>query len=457
MSLLTNLYRAIRVRAGALAAALAALVRLAGIAVRASMGGRGSAGARIAAALTAPGGQVLVFAVLRVFRPNLVIGRSLITAYPNTGTAIVTRYADVREVLARDADFAVVYEPRMRMITGGRNFFLGMADTPDYTRDVSLMRLAMRREDISTVVAPFAASLAAELVAGKDGRIDVPQALSLRVPARLVGRYFGTPGPTERAMIDWTTTLFWYLFLDLKAAPALGLRAREAAAALRAYLGETIRARKVSGEARDDVLGRCLALQAADTPGADDTGIRDNLIGLLIGAVPTTSKAAVHALDALLDRPHALAGAATAARADDDAGLAAYVFEALRFAPVNPVIYRRALRETVIARSTPRACTVPAGTMVLAANLSAMFDPRAIAAPDAFRIDRPWEDYILWGEGLHTCFGAHVNRVLIPAILKPLLAKAGLRRAPGTLGRIDSGGTPFPVHFVVEYDAQASA
>ena len=75
------------------------------------------------------------------------------------------------------------------------------------------------------------------------------------------------------------------------------------------------------------------------------------------------------------------------------------------------------------------------------------------SAPDAFRTDRPWEDYILWGEGLHTCFGAHINRVLIPAILKPLLARPGLRRAAGPLGRIDTGGTPFPVHFVVEYDA----
>ncbi|WP_342152799.1 cytochrome P450 [Methylorubrum sp. SB2] len=454
MSVLTNLFRALAVRVSALATALTALARLAGIAIRALTGGQGTFGSRLAAALLAPGGQVLVFSVLRVFRPNLVIGRSLIKAYENTGTAIVTRHADVQEVLAREADFAVVYEPRMRMITGGSNFFLGMADTPDYTRDVSLMRLAMRREDVSTLVAPFAAAQAERLVAGKDGRIDVPQALSLRVPAKLVGRYFGTPGPTERAMIDWTTTLFWYLFLDLNAAPAVGLRAREAAAALRAYLDETIQARKASEEKHDDVLGRCLALQASGTPGADDTGIRDNLIGLLIGAVPTTSKAACQALDALLDRPEALAGAMAAARADDDAGVAAYVFEALRFAPVNPVIYRRALRETVIARSTLRACTIPEGTMVFAANLSAMFDPLAIEAPDAFRTDRPWEDYILWGEGLHTCFGAHVNRVLIPAILKPLLARPGLRRAAGPLGRIDTGGTPFPVHFVVAYDAE---
>ena len=84
--------------------------------------------------------------------PNLVLSRQLIGAYPNTGTAIVTRHQDVIEVLDRNADFEVVYEPKMRAITGGENFFLGMQDTALYTRDVSNMRLAMRRDDVATIV-----------------------------------------------------------------------------------------------------------------------------------------------------------------------------------------------------------------------------------------------------------------------------------------------------------------
>jgi len=91
--------------------------------------------------------------------------------------------------------------------------------------------------------------------------------------------------------------------------------------------------------------------------------------------------------------------------------------------------------------------------MVLAANLSAMFDPLKLSVPSEFRTDRPWDDYILWGDGLHTCFGAQVNHALIPTILKPLLARPGLGRAAGPAGRIDQGATPFPVHFVVEFGA----
>ena len=65
----------------------------------------------------------------------------------------------------------------------------------------------------------------------------------------------------------------------------------------------------------------------------------------MIGAVPTNSKAAVLALEWLLDHPEQLAGAQAAARADDDRLLAQYVWEALRFNPFSPVVYRRAIRD----------------------------------------------------------------------------------------------------------------
>jgi hypothetical protein len=93
------------------------------------------------------------------------------------------RHDDVVDIVSRDADFEVVYEPRMREITGGENFFLGMQDSSPYTRNVSNMRLAVRRDDVCNIIAPFAARKAAEFVAASDGRIDVPRDLTLRVPA----------------------------------------------------------------------------------------------------------------------------------------------------------------------------------------------------------------------------------------------------------------------------------
>jgi cytochrome P450 len=452
MRAIKSLFTAIGTRLVIFAVGIAAIARLTGIATASLFGFKGSIQSRLIARLTSPTGQRVAFDFARAFVPNLTLQRKFVAAYDNTGTAFVTRFDDVKDVLRRDQDFEVVYGPRMMQITAGHNFFLGMQDSPDYTRDVSNMRLAVRRDDLPSIIAPFAATLAATLVGAAPGRIDVPQDLTLRVPAQLLGAYFGTPGPTERELIAWTTVTFWYLFIDLAADPALDARALNAAAQCRAYLDAVIAERKAHPSDRDDVLNRCLAMQRAGLPGMDDLGIRNNLIGLIIGAVPTTSKAAVQALDQLLDRPEALAGAQRAARADDDALLARHVFEALRFNPINPVIYRRATRDTVIAPNTLRAIVVPRSSMVLAANLSAMFDRLRIDDPESFRTDRPWSNYILWGDGLHTCFGAHINQVLIPAILKPLLQKKGLRRAPGVAGKIDTEGTPFPAHLWLEFE-----
>lgn len=431
---------------GLWAEAAAALWRLARMGLAALRGPGLRAG--LVPQLRAPRGQRLVFAVLRALQPTLVLRRVLVKAYPNTGTAVVTRRADVIEVLRRDADFAVVYEPRMREITGGENFFLGMQPGWDYTRDVSAMRLAARRSDVADIVAPRAAALAGEIVAACGRTLDVPRDLGLRVSADMVGRYFGAPGPSEREMIGWTTSMFWFLFNDLGADERVGAQGRAAAAACCAWLDGAIAARKAAPAAADDVLNRCLALQAAGTPGMDDAGIRNNLIGLLIGAVPTISKAATLALDELLRRPRELRGAQAAARDGDDALMAAHVWEALRFNPHNPVIYRRALTDATIAAGTLRARRIPAGTLVFAANHSAMFDGLDVPQPQSFRTDRPWDTYIHWGYGMHACFGDAINAAVIPAILKPLLARRGLRAT----GPRDDRGTPFPVSLPVAFD-----
>lgn len=448
MSTLINFINLIVLRARMAIDGVAALFQI-GVAVLSATGD--GLKAKAAAAFQEPRLQRIALRPLRAFLPNLVLSRQFIRAYPNTGTAIVTRYQDVVEVLDRNADFEVVYEPRMREITGGDNFFLGMQDTALYTRDVSNMRLAMRRDDVATIVAPLARSLAEQILAKQSSRIDVPKDLSLPVPTAIVTDYFGINNAQASDLVIWSTLMFWYLFIDLAGDPALKRRVLDAAVACRSVIDAAIAARKASGEVKDDVLGRCLVLQKANLPGMDDLGIRNNLIGLVIGAIPTISKACVQALDQLLSRPEALASAQAAARVGDDSLLAAHVFEAFRFNPINPMIYRRAASHVKIAAGTLRARNIPKGSMVLAMNLSAMFDPLRIQAPESFRTDRPWDEYMLWGYGMHACFGAYINRAVIPAILKPLLSKPGLRRAAGDAGQIDSGGTPFPQHLTIEW------
>lgn len=395
--------------------------------------------------------QRRAFAFLRGFVPNIALKRVLMKCYDNTGTAIVTRRDDVIDVLNRNEDFEVVYGTRMRKLTEGENFFLGMQPGWDYTRDTSAMRLAARMTDVAEIVLPRATERADAIVAASGGKIDIVPALTLEVPWDMTDTYFGC-GATREQMQDWTTTLFWYLFQDLGADAQKGAHALGAAAELRAYLDAHIADRKANPTDAPDILNRCLALQSSDTPGMSDLGIRNNILGLLIGAIPTISKASCLALDELLNRPDALASAQKAAREDDDALLAQHCWEALRFNPFNPVIYRRAVHDTDVAPNTLRRAKIRKGQIVFASNFSACFDRFRVPDANTFRTDRTWETYMIWGYGMHNCFGDQINQAVIPAILKPLLKQKALRRAPGDAGQITPGDLGFPAHFHIEFD-----
>lgn len=378
-----------------------------------------------------------IFAILRRIRPILII----------KNYALVTRFEDVQEVLARDEVFQVTYAEKMKIVTGGQNFFLGMQNSPEYTRDVSHMRSVVRREDIPDRIVPFVQKTAGDLVAAGGGKIDVVKELSKAVPARWIADYFGCPPPSEQKLEDWGSVIFQYLFTDINNDPDVAKAASQAAAEVRQWLDETIAARKAKRSEKDDVLGRCLALQSVGLPAMDDLSIRNNLLGLLVGAIPTTSKCCAQALDQLFARPEQLKAAQAAAVTDDDAVLAKYVFEALRFNPNNPGLFRMTAEDYRLAKGSLHATTIPKGTSVLAATQSAMFDERMVDQPNQFRIDRPEYLNMHFGYGLHTCFGQYINRVQIPGILKPLLKHPGLRRA----GELQYVG-PFPSSLPVSFD-----
>src|ERR1051326_2212313 len=378
-----------------------------------------------------------LFAVLRRIKPILLV----------KNVALVTRFEDVQEVLARDDIFQVTYGPKMRVITGGQDFFLGMQNSPEYERDTAHMRSVVRRQDIATISA-FVENSARGIVDGANGALDVVGDLSRVVPARWIADYFGCVPPSDKQLADWGSIIFQYLFTDLNNDPEVGRAAQAAAAEARAWLDRSIADRKASGVKKDDVLGRCLALQGAGVPGMDDLSIRNNLIGLIVGAIPTTSKCCANALDQLLNRPEQLAAAQKAAAAGNDALFSRYVFEALRFNPNNPGVFRIAAEEYTVAKGTLRATTIPKGAFVVAATQSAMFDEHKVEEPEDFRIDRPAWVYMHWGYGLHTCFGQYINQIQIALILKPLLAAGTLRRE----GPLQMEG-PFPSSLRVSFQA----
>jgi cytochrome P450 len=193
-----------------------------------------------------------LFDLLRTFKPVLQIH----------DIAIVTRYPDVVEVLTNDESFGVErYATKMESLLG--TFILGLDDSPEYERDVSILRLAAPRSDLPAMI-NFVTQTADELVAqaaARDGRVEIPD-LAKRVPARLIGRWFGTPGPDEDTLIEWACAMFEDIFVNLDDDPRIHAAALAAVADWKPYLAGLIAARKASGVHTEDVLGRLLAMQA---------------------------------------------------------------------------------------------------------------------------------------------------------------------------------------------------
>jgi len=364
--------------------------------------------------------------------------------------AIVTRYPDVVEVLSNDDAFGVApYNEKMQALVG--DFILGIDNTPEYERDVSILRIAAPRSDLPAMVS-FVSQTADELVseaAARDGRVDVPD-LTKRVPARLIGRWFGTPGPDEDKLIEWASAMFEDIFVNVTNDATIHEAALAAVGAWRPHLAGLIAARKASGEHGEDVVGRLIGMQSnADTAFTDDQ-IAANLIGLMTGFVPTIATATSLALDYLLDHPEALASGHAAAVADDDDAVRAVVWEAMRLAPQGPGLIRRALTDFVVAEGTMHESKIAAGTITFAATQSAMLDPSVVDDPNGFHAGRPAHDYLHFGVGLHQCFGRFANSMQIPLIAKALLKQPNLARVPGDAGKLVKTG-PFPATMAVTF------
>jgi len=383
-----------------------------------------------------------IFSLLRKFSPILKVGK----------TAIVTRHDDVTEVLKRDTDFTIRQINAKKIDQIGGPFILGMDASPQYDRENAALHEAVRREDLDAV-RQFVAHEAGELVAAARARgcIDVVNGLARVVAIRLVGSYFGIPGPDDPTMMRWMRDIFHYIFADLTNGRDVLHDALTASPELHAHMDAQIALRKSQPpDGNGDVLGRLLALHDAAHPWLDDLAVRRNLAGVIVGAVDTTSKFVTLAIDELLRRPKMLAGARERALNDDIEAVRHYAWEAVRFNPHHPLQVRHCSIATQIAQGQKRARTIPADTTVYIATLSAMFDGDVFTNPAEFNPARTTE-YLHFGYGMHTCFGKAINGIQIPELVAALLRLPNLRRAPGSAGRILYDG-PFPNRLVLEFD-----
>ena len=389
-----------------------------------------------------------LFAELRANRPIFVM--------PGPAPAVVSRYRDVVEVADVGSVFGVrPYAATNAVIMGGANFLLGMDDSPQYEFEVSALRVVIRRTDLDLIRSYVAANAKALTgKAGAAGQLDIVDGFARALPLQLAGQYFGVPGPDPGTLGTWIRTMFIELFLNLNQDSGVATAGAQAGKAMGTYIEGLIAQIRADGKGgaapKDDILSRLLAAQSDPATSLSDDRVRDNLIGLLVGMIDNTEMGVVNTMDVLFNHPDKLQAAVAAAKASDPGELLAFVQEALRFHPPAPVMVRLTTQDYMLAKGTDRETRIPAGKVVFAANASAMMDETELDAPLEFREGRPDYQYMLFGWGMHRCFGKYISQVQITEIVRSLLVLPGIRRAPGDAGKLVYEGF-FPKSFTVEF------
>jgi len=199
----------------------------------------------------------------------------------------------------------------------------------------------------------------------------------------------------------------------------------------------------------DDITSRMLRTHYPDAMDFDLKRVATNVGGLLIGAIETTEQAVAQVIQFFMEDPARRQHAQTEAGKDDTQAFDALVWEALRFVPISPYMFRTAAQDYTVGKGADHATTVAKGTHVLLLSQSAMFDERAYDNPDQFNPDRDWYHNFNFGFGSHDCLGKYVGAQLIPEMVRQVMRRQDLN----AVGKIDYKDGPFPEHWLLRYRA----
>jgi cytochrome P450 len=362
---------------------------------------------------------------------------------------LVAKFDDVIEVLRLPDTYTVgLYKPKMG------DFMLAQDDVSAHFRDKSIMRAMLNRDDLPKIRALIAGKVKAALETA-NGKIELIENVTRMAAIALVEDYFGFRGAPKGKLFEWS---YWNQrdafhnqpFNYNNDADDIHAKAQNALNEMKGYLITLAQKRAqeiATGSAPDDVLTRIMKTKFADDVGFTPARFIINVGGLLIGAVETTSQAAAQAIDELLRRPKILAEARKAAAEDNMSRFDGFVWEALRFQPISPYMFRLTAKPHTLGRTKGYETTLKEGDVVLPLVQSAMFDVSRFPDPESFDPTRSLDDMFHLGWGHHECLGKYPAMVMIPEIVRQVILRQDLKITTP----IDRKGTPFPEVFEVSY------
>jgi cytochrome P450 len=380
---------------------------------------------------------------------------------------IVTRHGNVKSVLDRGEDFTLTDFAEKAMLSGS---FLLNLDWPEQhdREDLAVVGQLSDPGDMDRIRKIAAIGCQEAIKDAKQGarpHIDVV-VLANKVALDVVEQYYGVPTPKgeREKMTGWLRDLAAAILVLPPEGSYARYETENSADEMCFQLDRLVRERtkiikKTPSESKDTVLDRLvewtLDPKNSKKVWVNEDWVRRMISGLIIFGTATIVRTAADTIDELLKRRNVLANAVAVANSlpaapqpvlgehdEKRAELRRYIYEALRFRPMLPVLARYCLRATTIESTGDRSGgrLISAGAVIIAPPLAAMFDSYVFEKPGRFSIDRETDDYLLFGSGMHKCIGQHIADVELAEIVRAVLSLHNLRRAPGPDGRIRYDG-----------------
>lgn len=400
--------------------------------------------------------QALTVWVIKIAAPAVfgVLRRLSIVKFFNM--VIVTRFDDVQEVFARNEDFQVPYRSKVEYLSWKPNFLLGMDKFDDvYKATLQRTRILWNAGDLEKVAAICEEATRKELVEG-NGKIDAMQRLMIHVIIETIERYYGIEIPEDRRTEFTQASLQICGFLFATPSPSKkGIEeAQKAITPMWEIIDKSIRAEYARATPSDNGTVLSLAAQKhkEGLEGFDEAHIRSAMMGMIMGLLPTNTNANGRILDVVMHNKTARTLAIEAAQRDAEAAgeqLLNVLFEALRFFYITPMMWRTAVRDTVLREGTNREVKIKEGRSIFVGLQSAMFDSRRLVKPHKFDPHRSRHVYLHYGHEMHYCVGWAISNQLLVSMFREFLQHNPRPAKDGGKMKFLGG---FPWKMMVEYD-----
>jgi cytochrome P450 len=285
-------------------------------------------------------------------------------------------------------------------------------DPPDHTRIRSLVTKAFTVRRVEAL-RPRIQAIADMLLDTIDGAktIDVLATLAHPLPSLVICEMLGVPESDRPRFSKWTEDIAFLLLLGSQRLDPHRLQAGEAAAAeFMGYVRDLIEDRRATPA--DDLLSALIAAEEHGDRLTIDELIA-NVVFLFSAGHQTTRDLVGNGLLALLQHPDQKKLVAA-----DPTRIPALVEECLRYDPSVTATARRAREDTVIA-----GVRIAAGDNLMLSISGANRDPARFAEPDRFDIDRPNNEPLTFGGGIHYCLGAALARTEAQIVFGTLLRR----------------------------------